>query len=873
MPYMPTKSGGKCVFPFLYGGVEYTVCTGTSVWCATTYDYDTDAEWDYCDPENEVTCEGEGSTTAEPVITTVLKSTTTKATTITMTTVPEVATTLLVGSSSCVPEIPTEDGELCSIPFLYNGQLMTTCVTEFGSPWCSLTPDFDEDDSSWAYCDLANAKLCEDSEEESSIGQTTRSTTAKTTTTAAPTTTRAGDETTQCVPQIVTSSGEMCQIPFSYGGTEYNGCVTEFGSTWCSLTYEYDVDGLWGYCDLENSKFCEELDESVTSDLETVPQTSQLPRSRSTAETTESVVTSSESQRTNEPDDGENTSESECVTQIPTTDGRMCMIPFIYEGQVYSQCVSPALGAPWCSLTFDYDTDGEYAYCDLANAVICDDSETGTEGDDSSPTTSEPTKTDPPLTSTVRTTKAPTEPSTSASTQTPTLPTTPSKCVTKVFTTEGKKCRIPFRVKGRKYYGCIPENDKSWCSLSFDFDRTGRRGYCDMSTAVICGEDGETTEPTIRSSSTQPSSTASTLPASTPGGPTGDCTPEIPTTDGKVCVFPFTYRGVEYNECVDGEWCAVTPNYDVDGLWGYCDLVNAITCKQASESPSSTVETTRKPRQTTTPQSTTVQTTPTTRKTRKPTTVTTTTASSTTTETPTEATDGSDECVPQMPTKDGQTCVFPFIYNGDSYNTCIDDEWCATTNDYDTDGLYGYCDFDNEVVCLETTTKKPLVSTRTVDITPSRVTSTTEAASTAETDAVAVCVPKMPTQRGSFCHFPFGFSGRVFYECVPAADNTAWCSTTADYERDKRWDYCLLDKQVTCPPEDTTTPVYTTTARAGSQGGDGTGEMLGKLSLCDIEFLLILLYMCTFEKNQILYTFSLVVFSLSVSVQEQVLIL
>lgn len=41
------------------------------------------------------------------------------------------------------------------------------------------------------------------------------------------------------------------------------------------------------------------------------------------------------------------------------------------------------------------------------------------------------------------------------------------------------------------------------------------------------------------------------------------------------CVFPFIYKGRRYSSCTrinsrKGPWCATTPNYDADKLWGYC---------------------------------------------------------------------------------------------------------------------------------------------------------------------------------------------------------------------------------------------------------------------------------------------------------------
>ena len=53
---------------------------------------------------------------------------------------------------------------------------------------------------------------------------------------------------------------------------------------------------------------------------------------------------------------------------------------------------------------------------------------------------------------------------------------------------------------------------------------------------------------------------------------TGSC--RTRSSNGNCCVFPFIYRGKRYNRCsrVNSRrpWCANTPNYDVDKLYGYC---------------------------------------------------------------------------------------------------------------------------------------------------------------------------------------------------------------------------------------------------------------------------------------------------------------
>lgn len=46
-------------------------------------------------------------------------------------------------------------------------------------------------------------------------------------------------------------------------------------------------------------------------------------------------------------------------------------------------------------------------------------------------------------------------------------------------------------------------------------------------------------------------------------------------------------------------------------------------------------------------------------------------------------------------TEDGDPCVFPFVFNGKSYEECVVESrarlWCATTANYDRDHEWGFC--------------------------------------------------------------------------------------------------------------------------------------------------------------------------------------
>lgn len=51
---------------------------------------------------------------------------------------------------------------------------------------------------------------------------------------------------------------------------------------------------------------------------------------------------------------------------------------------------------------------------------------------------------------------------------------------------------------------------------------------------------------------------------------------------------------------------------------------------------------------------------------------------------------------------DGKPCVFPFVFEGNVYYECgkygdRNQEWCATTTNYDSDQKWGFC--SNEYIC------------------------------------------------------------------------------------------------------------------------------------------------------------------------------
>ncbi|XP_074657390.1 matrix metalloproteinase-9-like [Tubulanus polymorphus] len=110
----------SCVFPFTYGGKQYTECTvtdATEPWCSTTSNYNVDKRWRFCADWMRV--EYGGNTGGEP----------------------------------------------CQFPFLFAGVNISTCITSYSDiPWCSTTANYDQE-KTWSFCrsikksDLADCKL------------------------------------------------------------------------------------------------------------------------------------------------------------------------------------------------------------------------------------------------------------------------------------------------------------------------------------------------------------------------------------------------------------------------------------------------------------------------------------------------------------------------------------------------------------------------------------------------------------------------------------------------------------------------------------------------------------------------------------------
>ncbi|XP_043946177.1 matrix metalloproteinase-9 [Protopterus annectens] len=104
---------------------------------------------------------------------------------------------------------------------------------------------------------------------------------------------------------------------------------------------------------------------------------------------------------------------------------------------------------------------------------------------------------------------------------------------------------------------------------------------------------------------------------------------------------------------------------------------------------------------------------------------------------------------------EGNKCIFPFIFDGKSYDKCTTDgrsdgyRWCATTSNFDKDKKYGFC--------------------------PNRDTAVIGG-----------------NAQGEPCHFPFIFLGKTYDACTSEGrdDGRLWCATTSSYDADQKWGFC-----------------------------------------------------------------------------------
>jgi len=256
------------------------------------------------------------------------------------------------------------------------------------------------------------------------------------------------------------------------------------------------------------------------------------------------------------------------------------------------------------------------------------------------------------------------------------------------------------------------------------------------------------------------------------------CISNQETEYGQCCVFPFTYKGKQYDHCLSNNgktWCATTSNWDADRKWGTCKDSSCRSNRKTEDEQCCVFPFTYWGKQYNgcTPDKTTG----------KP-------FCATTSSWDTDRLWGfCKDCPKGAETEDGQCCVFPFTYQGNQYDYCLSDTkseikgkmWCGTTSSYDdADSKWGTCKDSS-------------------------------------------CRSKTKTEEGQCCVFPFTYKGNQYNECQPSVlkNGKLWCALKSTFvntaDQQSYWGYCKAPPTTTQHPT-TTIETQTTTSSACPEG-------------------------------------------------------
>jgi len=160
---------------------------------------------------------------------------------------------------------------------------------------------------------------------------------------------------------------------------------------------------------------------------------------------------------------------------------------------------------------------------------------------------------------------------------------------------------------------------------------------------------------------------------------------------------------------------------------------------------------------------------------------------------------------------DGKNCKFPFVFNGITYNRCTGNgrkdglKWCATTESYDKDRKYGFCNLKS--ISGEITTSKgkcvfPFIYNKEVYYGCTKD-GMKDGSAWCSLDwdyngnkRWAIC-PSAKTFAGNSdsaeCSTIYKFQGRTYSGCTTDGrnDNLSWCATTENYDKDLKWGFCI----------------------------------------------------------------------------------
>ncbi|CAF3555363.1 unnamed protein product, partial [Adineta steineri] len=152
-------------------------------------------------------------------------------------------------------------------------------------------------------------------------------------------------------------------------------------------------------------------------------------------------------------------------------------------------------------------------------------------------------------------------------------------------------------------------------------------------------------------------------------------------------------------------------------------------------------------------------------------------------------------------------CVFPFLYLGQWYSKCIsdvfNDSWCSLTNNFDQDRKWKYCRASRVKTTGGTGNGNDCVFPFIYQGTSfSTCIYRTVTVGTMTSFSLFCSTTPNLDQHGLWgycldygsCYFPFTYNGTTYSDCLSGSQSARWCSTTSNYDRNKMWSNC----PVTC---------------------------------------------------------------------------
>ena len=756
-----TVSGEQCV-PMTYGGVYYEGCTdGTYQWCATsTYEDGSYQTYGYC---------GYGNST----------------------------------------------GDQCAFPFMYNGAEYTTCTSPDSSGWCA-TSVYKHERTYYSY------KYC--NEAEQALGRSTVSYGSGTTVTGQDCVpmiynnvyyTGCTEETTSgwCATETyedgsyksyaycgygdsVNGDNSPCVFPFKYNNIDYTTCTYASSSGWCATSImEFDINDSDNYY---TYKYCSEEEASALGNTEVAKGSGHTVTGEQCVPMIESgvkVMKCSYSWGADDPwcatsvtDSGSYSTWEYCGYGNMNEDE--CTFPMIYDGVTYNNSCVPE-GHSWCATSVKEETQAYYTYrwCTFEDHYKLGRGAVGGYETYGSGTTVEGYTCVPgyiyqghaydKCTSNDR----------------------DGLCATQVNENDGladwyycgygnpdeNKC-VKMYYNGEWYPNCTEQSTSGWCATStyLDYSYSGWK-YCEEAdwaapeVEVVC----ETCPTTVTGQTCVPFMYNGELIDTCTDDSTPWCATSVDSANnyvdwaycghgdstGDECYFPFkttdSSYGVWYDTCTDTDssgWCA-TSTYSSGYYysWKYCDAEEQALGRTSADFGAGTTVT-------------------------------------------------GESCVPMVyggvyyekctseeyswcatsvdsnqyystwaycgyGDDGGDTCVYPFDYNGETYNDCADQDsaspWCATSVYELTLGYYSwkYCDA-SDLGEEETAWGSSLAS--------------------------------------NGCVFPFSYLGVTYLACTSVGGGgQEWCATSVDSSGNyQTWQYCEADAE----------------AEGGSSGSDAETE-------------------------------------------------